>query len=61
MEKTQKKNPNKKQKKTTQNIFLYRLVQFLAWFVAIFAFRRKFLRNEIKGKKGPAHIEFASV
>ena len=53
MEKTQKKNPNKKQKKTTQNIFLYRLVQFLAWFVAIFAFRRKFLRNEIKGKKGP--------
>ena len=44
---------DKKNKKNKQNIFLYRLVQFLAWFVAIFAFRRKFLRNEIKGKKGP--------
>ena len=34
-------------------MFLYRFVQFLSWFVAIFAFRRKFLRNEIKNKKGP--------
>lgn len=45
-----KKKHNQKPK---QNIFLYRMVQFLAWFVAVFAFRRKFLRNEIKGKKGP--------
>ena len=43
----------KKNQKPKQNIFLYRMVQFLAWFVAVFAFRRKFLRNEIKGKKGP--------
>lgn len=42
-----------KKAKKTHNIFLYRLVQFLAWFVAVFAFKRKFLRNEIKGKKGP--------
>ena len=43
----------KKNQMPKQNIFLYRIVQFLAWFVAVFAFRRKFLRNEIKGKKGP--------
>jgi 1-acyl-sn-glycerol-3-phosphate acyltransferase len=48
-----KDKKNKKKNNNKQNIFLYRLVQFLAWFVAIFAFRRKFLRNEIKGKKGP--------
>lgn len=42
-----------KKKGTKQNIFLYRLVRFLAWFVAIFAFNRKFKRNEIRGKKGP--------
>ena len=49
-----KKNNNKKKtNKIKQNIFLYRIVRFLAWFVAIFAFKRKFLRNEIKGKKGP--------
>ena len=47
MKEKKKKNSNK------QNIFLYRLVQFLAWFIAVFAFRRKFMRNEIKGKKGP--------
>ncbi len=45
---------DKKKKQTRkQNIFLYRFVQFLSWFVAIFAFKRKFLRNEIRGKKGP--------
>lgn len=49
-----KKEDNKKKtKKSKQNIFLYRIVQFLAWFVAVFAFKRKFIRNEIKGKKGP--------
>ncbi|MBQ7343968.1 MAG: 1-acyl-sn-glycerol-3-phosphate acyltransferase [Clostridia bacterium] len=47
------KKDKKNKKKNKQNIFLYRLVRFLAWFVAIFAFRRKFIRNEIKGKKGP--------
>ena len=46
-------NKKKKTKKSKQNIFLYRVVQFLSWFVAIFAFKRRFLRNEIKGKKGP--------
>lgn len=31
----------------------YRIAQLAAWFVATFIFRRKLLRNEIKGKKGP--------
>ncbi len=35
------------------NIFIYRLTQGLAWFIATFVFHRKFVRNEIKGKKGP--------
>ena len=48
-----KENNKKKANKPKQNIFLYRLVQLLAWFVATFAFKRKFKRNEIKGKKGP--------
>ena len=47
------KKAKKKPTKIKQNRFLYRIVRFLAWFVAIFAFRRKFIRNEIKGKKGP--------
>ncbi len=34
-------------------LFFYRLTQAVAWVVATFVFRRKFLRNEIKGKKGP--------
>lgn len=49
-----KENENtKKIKNNNQNIFFYRIVQILSWFVAVFAFRRKFMRNEIKGKKGP--------
>ncbi len=28
-------------------------MRIAAWFVAVFVFKRKFLRNEIKGKKGP--------
>ena len=45
---------NKKQKNCNkQSIFLYRLVQSIAWVVAVFFFKRKFLRNEIKSKKGP--------
>lgn len=35
------------------NIFFYRLMQGLAWFIARFVFYRRFIRNEIKGKKGP--------
>ena len=35
------------------NLFLYRLTQCISWFVAVFVFRRRFLRNEIKGKSGP--------
>ena len=51
---TMKKDDKKKKaKKPKQSIFLYQIVKALAWFVAIFAFRRKFLRNEIKDKKGP--------
>ncbi len=35
------------------NLLCYRIAQIVAWFVATFIFRRKFKRNEIKGKKGP--------
>ncbi len=35
------------------NMFLYRLTQVICWFVAVFVFRRKIVRNEIRGKKGP--------
>lgn len=35
------------------NIFCYRIAQCASWFVSTFIFRRKLLRNEIKGKKGP--------
>lgn len=35
------------------SLLCYRIAQFAAWFVATFIFRRKFLRNEIKGKRGP--------
>ncbi len=45
------KKPNKSKPK--QSIVAYRIVQFLAWFIAVFAFNRKFKRNEIKNKKGP--------
>ena len=38
------------------NIFAYRFTQFLAWFAAKFLFRRKFLRNELRGKKGPCVV-----
>ena len=53
MKKTNDEKKKLKKRKKPYNIFLYRLVQFLAWFVAIFAFKRKFIRNEIKKKKGP--------
>ena len=35
------------------NLFCYRLTQIVCWIVATFIFKRKFLRNEIKGKNGP--------
>ncbi len=35
------------------NLLFYRIAQIAAWFVATFVFKRKILRNEIKGKKGP--------
>ena len=35
------------------NLLCYRIAQIAAWLVATFVFRRKILRNEIKGKKGP--------
>lgn len=43
----------KKSRAPKQNIFFYRLAQAVCWFVAKFTFKRKFLRNEIKRKKGP--------
>ena len=36
-----------------QNKFYYRLTQFLSGIVSRTLFRRKVLRNELKGKKGP--------
>ena len=34
------------------NVLYYRIAQAASWLVATFVFRRKILRNEIKGKKG---------
>lgn len=42
--------------KNKRNMFVYRLVQFLSWIVSTFIFRRKILRNEVKGQKGPFAI-----
>lgn len=44
---TRRKRPRK------PNLFLYRLTQVICWFVARLIFRRKVLRNEIRGRKGP--------
>ena len=38
---------------TKPSKFYYRLAQVVSWFVATFIFRRKILRNEIKGVEGP--------
>ena len=35
------------------NRFYYRIAQIAAWFVASIIFRRKIIRNAIRGKKGP--------
>ena len=48
--------PKKERKKTPlpkQSRFVYSVTQAAAWLVSKFAFKRKMLRNEIKGKKGP--------
>ena len=49
----ERKQKSATRKAPKQSIFLYRIVQLIAWFVAVFAFKRRFLRNEIKKKKGP--------
>lgn len=35
------------------NMFCYRIAQIVAWVLSTFVFRRKLVRNEIRGKKGP--------
>ena len=35
------------------NLLLYRFAQFVSWIVAAVFFRRRILRNEIRGKTGP--------
>ena len=35
------------------NLLCYRIAQAASWLVATFIFKRKILRNEIKGKQGP--------
>ena len=35
------------------NLLYYRITQAAAWLVATFIFKRRILRNEIRGKKGP--------
>lgn len=35
------------------NVIYYRIAQVVSWFVAFFIFKRKILRNEIKGVQGP--------
>ncbi len=38
---------------TKPKLLHYRIAQIVSWFVATLIFKRKILRNEIKGKKGP--------
>lgn len=44
---------------TRPNLVIYRLTQVVSWFVATFLFKRKILRNEIKGKQG-AYVVIAN-
>ena len=44
---------------TKPNLLVYRLAQVVSWFVATFLFKRKVLRNEIKGKQG-AYVVIAN-
>lgn len=43
----------KTNRKTTRNMIVYRFVRFLSQIVSKLIFKRKILRNEIRGKKGP--------
>ena len=47
------KNVNDSKVKAGKSMFLYRLTQAVSGFVSGCIFKRKMLRNEIKGKKGP--------
>ena len=38
---------------TKPNMLCYRIAQIVAWVISVFIFRRKIVRNEIRGKKGP--------
>ena len=38
---------------TKPNLLCYRIAQVVSWLVATFVFRRKVLRNEIRGQRGP--------
>ena len=44
---------------TKPSTFHYRIAQVVSWFVSTFIFKRKILRNEIKGKKG-AYVVIAN-
>ena len=44
---------SKQKKPKKQSKFWYGITKIPAWFVAKTTFKRKFIRNEIKGKKGP--------
>ena len=41
------------------NLIVYRLAQLVSWFVATFIFKRKVIRNELKGKQG-AYVVIAN-
>ena len=49
----EEKRKKAKQPLPKQSKFVYRITQALSWLVSKFAFKRKMLRNEIKGKEGP--------
>ncbi len=40
-------------KDTRPNLIVYRITQALAWILSVFVFRRRVLRNELRGQKGP--------
>lgn len=44
---------------TRPKLLYYRIAQIVSWFVATFVFKRKFIRNEIKGKRG-AYVVIAN-
>ena len=48
-----KNNEEKNMKKKTHNMFIYRLLRFIAGIYTNLKFKKKVLRNEIRKKKGP--------